>query len=748
MAKIWRLFFFLPVVLLAGLLAGGKGLAVSRPDMSLTTRPEPSPLLPSPLPPAALTSQPNPNIPPTYQLAGQNDDFQLYANPDTLAFKVVDKRSGYIWHSNLDQVSDDDQLNRTWTAFAQSGLSIDYLDSKAGDERASITNSEVRIAFQLIQDGFAANVTFVEPAISLGLIVRLDPAGVVVELPAAQLKEENPDFKLGWLHLYPFLGATKADSVPGYIFIPDGSGALIPLAAETKADNMFYGRYYGSDLGMIASLPYGPLVNRPYKIGLPVMGMVHGPNQQAFLAIVEKGAAYGEMRAHPAGIITQFNFIYNAFIYNESYFQATNRAGAGVTVLQPQTNAFDIAVHYRFLTGPHSNYVGLARSYQAYLLDKGLLPQVAAPETDIGLRLEFLGGEKEKVLFWHRPIPMTTVSQLSDILADLALPNPEVVYYGWQPLGPATMPPRTLRLEGALGNLQQLEGVIAEQIVPAGGHFYLYLDPQAALLDEKGYSTRRDLAMSITNFNLLGHNRNKLNYYFNLETLSDRYASLSQELLRLVPAGWALDGLSSTLYTDFKPNHFLNREAAIISYQQLLAENGGQLAFYRPNAYLFPFMQAYYDMPLGNSGYLYTSEAVPFLQIVLAGYVPYYGPALNFSSNSRDDLLRHADFGVYPSYFLSHGQTSDILNTTSTWIYSSSYQQWGPEVVESYHWLNELLRPVTGQAIIARDKLAEGVFATTYSNGQQIVVNYNDERFTAGDLQVNGHDAIIRQVAP
>ncbi len=682
-----------------------------------------------------------------FTLVGENDDFQLYADQATLAFKVVDKRSGYTWHSNLDEVGEDDDLNRTWTAFAQSGISIDYLDQGATDERASITNSERVIDFRIIDEGFEAAVTFTEPSITIVVMVKLEAQGVRVEVPFASIQEADPAYKLGLLYVYPFLGATKEDSIPGYMFIPDGSGTLIRFAAATNAKNMFYGRYYGTDLGMISTLPYNPTINRPYKITIPVIGMAHGEKQHAYISVIEKGAPYGEIQAHPAGIITQFNFLYNTFVYNQSYFQATNRSGAGVTTLQPETNVFDVVIHYRFLTGDDGDYVGMARSYQEYLVEKGGLRQIADADDDMGIRLEFLGSEKEKILFWDRSIPMTTIAQMSDILNQLDVQNPNVIYYGWQPRGASTMPPRTFRLDRPLGDAEELS-LFIEQVTAANGHFYLYLDPQAALREESGYSTRRDLAMSITNSNLLGYNRNKVNYYLNFDALSDRYTSLSEDIFAELQADLALDGIGSTLYSDFKNNHFLNREDAIQMYQALLAENSGNTAFYLPNDYMFGAMQAYFDIPLTDSGYLYTSEAVPFLQVVLAGYVPYYGTALNFSSNIQADLLRHADFGAYPAYFLTEEVTANVLNTSSNWIYTSSYDQWGQEIEQTYQWLNELLGPVKGAQIVSRQTLAEGVVATTYSNGQQIIVNYNNTPFADGDLVVNAQDAVIREVVP
>lgn len=97
-------------------------------------------------------------------------------------------------------------------------------------------------------------------------------------------------------------------------------------------------------------------------------------------------------------------------------------------------------MHYRFLDGDDANYVGMARSYQHYLLDQDMLHESADTNPNIGIRLEFLGGDKEKVLFWFRFIPMTTLAQMREILDGLQIAHTDVVYYGWQPLGASTMP--------------------------------------------------------------------------------------------------------------------------------------------------------------------------------------------------------------------------------------------------------------------------------------------------------------------
>jgi hypothetical protein len=476
--------------------------------------------------------------------------------------------------------------------------------------------------------------------------------------------------------------------------------------------------------------------------------MVHGYKQNAFISIIEEGASYAEIQAHPSGILTNFNFIYNAFVYNQSYFQPTNRAGAGVTTIQQQPNRYDLKMHYRFLTQDESDYVGMAKNYQRYLVEKGYLKKIdQANKANIGIRLEFLGAEKEKILLWTRPIPVTTINQVEGILNDLQVHNPEVIYYGWQPEGASSMPPRSLKIDNSLGSTDDLLALSA-RIFDSGGNLYLYYDPQAAILGESGYSKRYDLAMAITIVELFGYHRGKLNNYLNVNALSSHYLSLTQDVSSYESLGLALDEIGNKLYSDFKSGNFLNREEAIVRYREIISGSSNSLAFYSPNAYMYDFMKAYFDIPVSNSGYIYTTDVVPFLQIVLAGYVPFYGKALNFSSDIKMDLLRYIDYGVYPSYFLTQEPTAAFLNTNSNWIYTSAYEQWGKEVKDTYSWMNALLAPVIGEEIVAREVLQPGVVATTYANGKQILVNYTETKVLIEGTTVDAMDAALREVLP
>ncbi|WP_298008219.1 DUF5696 domain-containing protein, partial [Anaerolinea sp.] len=428
--------------------------------------------------------------------------------------------------------------------------------------------------------------------------------------------------------------------------------------------------------------------------------------------------------------------------YNESYFQPTNRAGAGVTALQPQTNAFDVVLHYRFLTGGDSDYVGMARSYQQYLRQKGMLKASPILDDRIGIRLEFLTAERRKVLLWNEAIPMTTFEQARQIVETLQVSHPEVILYGWQPLGPSSMFPSALKLESALGSQSDLRA-LAEQVHAQGGRLSLYFDAQAAYLGEPGYSPRFDLARSIANLNLEGYNRFKKQYYLNLDAIQERLTSLADDFFEDPPLGLALDGIGTLLYSDFRTRPPLNREQTITAYQDLLSGLPTPVGLYAPNDYLWGVTSAVYDLPSSSSGYLYTTDTVPFLQIALSGFVPYYGQALNFSPDLQEDLLRHADYGVYPSFFVTYQETAKILETRSRWIYTSSIHQWRAEIERVYDWLNTRLGAVRGASIVSRTVLQEGVVLVTYSNGKQIGVNYTDQPFQVEGVTFPPRDAIL-----
>jgi hypothetical protein len=167
-----------------------------------------------------------------------------------------------------------------------------------------------------------------------------------------------------------------------------------------------------------------------------------------------------------------------------------------------------------------------------------------------------------------------------------------------------------------------------------------------------------------------------------------------------------------------------------------------RLSFYSPNDYALKYARNIYDVPVTNSGYVYASDTVPFLQIALSGKINMYSTALNFSSDILFERLRLVDFNVYPSFYLTHDATSKILDTSSNWIYSSAYAQWDDSIASTYMWMDHILSQVKGASILKRQIPQEGISVITYSNSKTIVVNYTSNDIFYEGHQVKAFDAI------
>ena len=104
-------------------------------------------------------------------------------------------------------------------------------------------------------------------------------------------------YPLTTINLLPYFGAANDES-QGYIFVPDGPGALIYLNnGKTTAET--YGRaVYGRDR---ASMPVNEYsADSKEQIYLPVFGLKN--DDRAFVAILEDGDAMGQINAVVAGM--------------------------------------------------------------------------------------------------------------------------------------------------------------------------------------------------------------------------------------------------------------------------------------------------------------------------------------------------------------------------------------------------------------------------------------------------------------
>ena len=141
-------------------------------------------------------------------------------------------------------------------------------------------------------------------------------------------------------------------------------------------------------------------------------------------------------------------------------------------------------------------------------------------------------------------------------------------------------------------------------------------------------------------------------------------------------------------------------------------------------------------MPLDGSDYMYTDEEVPFLTLALKGLIPMYSGYVNFEANKKEFFLNLAETGVYPSFYLTKQNSSDLLYTNSNDLYSTQYSAYLDTIVEYDRALRDLAEKTQGAVIVNHEKLAGDVRRVTYSNGTVVYVNYSEEERSADGLSL------------
>jgi hypothetical protein len=163
-----------------------------------------------------------------------------------------------------------------------------------------------------------------------------------------------------------------------------------------------------------------------------------------------------------------------------------------------------------------------------------------------------------------------------------------------------------------------------------------------------------------------------------------------------------------------------------------LTETTGSILIDGGNAYALPFADRIMNMPLSGSSYTAADESVPFMQLVLHGYVSYAGGAANMAGDPWTAMLRNAEYGANPSFTVAAEHTEELKESVYSFYYAVNYETWRDEIIRSYLAFNEAYKGLEGVAMTRHDKLAPGLYRTQYANGVSILVNYNEEAAEAG----------------
>jgi hypothetical protein len=208
--------------------------------------------------------------------------------------------------------------------------------------------------------------------------------------------------------------------------------------------------------------------------------------------------------------------------------------------------------------------------------------------------------------------------------------------------------------------------------------------------------------------------------------------STQVERFKSSSSSMTVGGISNTLISNYTSDGIdTTVTEAIAMYQEAFAKADGlKMNLESPNMYLWQYTDRYLQSPVGSSQYVFETDAVPFLQMVLRGTMEVYAPYSNFSFYTQSDILRMIDYNLSPSFILSEKPSYHLASTSSAELYSTEFNQYEGLIKNVYTKVNEALSQVIGYTWTGRTVLADGVIKNTYTNGtdtKEIVINYTDE---------------------
>lgn len=570
------------------------------------------------------------------------------------------------------------------------------------------------------------------PLFKVALEYTLEADGFSVRLPANGIRFDESAFRLENIKILPYLGAASLNN-EGYIFYPDGAGSLITFedlnanatGGPPKTD------IYDEDFGK-SQLSQG---HRHYeKIRYPVFGMretvVSNETGEAttngFVAIIEEGDAMSGIEAKSEKI-SGVSYAICHTNTNPRPYDTIKLSGAesAWNVVSERKYTGNYRIRYIMLSGEDATYVGMAEAYRQYLIDEGVLTAIKEEEVkeDVPLYIESFGSIETTKRFLSIPyktnVALTSFQNIKDMYAELlerGVSNVNFILTGFAKGGltNATIP-YDINWDSSVEDDLKFDELLADAEEKGYGVFPdfdfaftsndewfdgLSLREHAVKTIDGRYTAKREYSAT---------RQTQINYYelaISPSFFSHFYEHLTEDYDEYGPQGISVSSLGMYLYSDFDEDDPYNREDSkqfIVDslkyfketkeYSKVITSGG--------NAYTWKYADVITDIAVDSSSYKYASATVPFLGIVLHGYVETVTTPINMEGNVDYAILRAIENGAALKFMLSYDNTELLKEQYSTSAhYSIRYDIWLNDLILYYQNINTALGDLQTATIV------------------------------------------------
>ena len=485
---------------------------------------------------------------------------------------------------------------------------------------------------------------------------------------------------------------------------------------------------------------------------------------RGFLAIVEEGDALMELSSYHAVRTSEYNSVkITVYPRPKDTYNVADAISVGSnntwTVVSSRKYTGNYKIRYIMLTdnpAPEDtsgkkfydcDYVGMAMAYREYLEKKGVLTRLTEKDVnkDIPLYIETFGALQTTERFLSIPIdvmtPLTTFEDITTMYKDLSaegvgITNVNFILTGFTK-GGITDPqvPYYLNWEGAVSEEMSYEELLKD----AEGKYGVYPDFDFAYVKGDGMfdglSLKKHAVKTIDNrySSKREYSATKHTYisYYDLALSPAYFSNFYNKLTKAYNdnygrGGIAVSTLGHALNSDFDEDEPYNREDSkkfTVEALEHMSNSFDSVLTSGGNAYTWKYVDHITDVALDSSRYSQSWASVPFLGMVLHGYVEFAGEPINMEGNIEYALLKAIENGSAIQFILSYRNTNNLKNYEElSKYYSVRYDIWFDDVVSLYRELNTALNGVQTDLIEEHDFIK----GTRIPDNDELIKNAED----------------------
>lgn len=567
-----------------------------------------------------------------------------------------------------------------------------------------------------------------------------DDGALSVRLPASSIRFDETRYTLNYVKILQYFGAGNLLN-DGYVFYPDGSGAIVEFDDfYSKSDNTLResvelsASVYGEDYAY-----YNIDTNSKHSetIRMPVYGIVSDEyvdtvtkRDNGFLAILEEGDALANINTSFGGTVHNYASAYAVFYprpsdsYNmsEAISVADNKE---MTIVSDKKYTGFYKIRYIMLSDKEdpmtqlggskydASYVGMADAYRDYLVARNYISALTATEVknQMPVYIESFGSmettQKIMSIPWTVDAPLTSfedVAAMYNKLKTNGVSNVNFKLTGFANGGMNYHYPEKLKWISALGGKSGFEDLLVKAksegfgVYPDFDFSYVLGTYEGSTIRLKKHAARA-VDDRYCSRQVYDNIYQEFFSYFDIcvspTSILEYVKEFEEYFVEYQPIGISVSTLASDLNSDFNEDNSLNRSDAqdyMVETLDYLKKTYGSVMSSGGNVYSIRYLDHLLSVPTDSSNFKWESKTVPFMGMVLHGYINYTGSAINESGDGEYQVLKAIENGAALYYMLIY-QNASLLKEDENLskYYSVRFDIWFDTILDQYNTLNNAI---------------------------------------------------------